>query len=95
LEKYEKSVEIHKQTTSKQEKTRQIMAIRKFTCALLSAAACLPGLSYLLGLKVRSITKHRPDLLYASLLHTSALFTAQCAHCSRTNLKGVSKINPV
>jgi len=29
------------QTNHKQKKTRQIMAIRKFTCALLYAAACL------------------------------------------------------
>ena len=90
---WKKGLEIHKQTTSKKTSSNhgdsQIHLCSAVCC-------CLPAwLSYLLGLKVRSITKHRPDLLYASLLHTSALFSAHCAHCSRTNLKGVSKVIPV
>ena len=80
---WKKCLEIHKQTTSKKNSSNH--GDSPVLCCLL-LPACL---SYLLGLKVRSITKHRPDLLYASLLHTSALFSA---HCSRKNLMGVTKL---
>jgi len=60
-------------------------------CWLSAAADCL---SCLLGFK-STFFEQNTGLTYStqpSLLHTSALFSAHCAHCSRTNLKGVSKV---